>query len=640
MNKRAYFVNIIVFSRLFTMLASLLISLSITSSAQAALVDCQANRPGAGSVLYLYYPTATDSDFPDDAGGWGVTTSPLQPFDIADLDPGVGSTTQLRNAITERVKNDYCEFNVRVVQSTSASGTTNPQPTDARWAVVGIGSDTNSALFGIAEDNDFTDTDPTSYARLWAGTFELSFGGSGGALNGTDSTLARWANAIGGTISHEAGHDFGPTHGDDAPVTSEDAGTNHVMSTPSGDDRAQDRHFSNTSFEILARNIGLYEQTVSNWDFINPNDSAADGFEITVLVRPPDGTPTKGSMYTGGLSPWGDVSISADGSETFQTNNYNRFIITFTSPKSWNNGANGEIPAGEDFHVGVGLTTDYIVRNVEFTDGGTPMDLRPRVVGYTTGGSFDPATGGFHVTFSNPDPDKGPLLLSDFVVRYLPRTVDINQMITGGELIGFDGLPVEPWAVRGADQKTFTLEDKVDVTVGSLMEKRAVDFIAEPARECGLIRPPPIQDAVSPNRMEYCRKGHILGLFPSARIYIEATLTDPNARYFDRDRQEFVVGPLESRIFAQLSGVTPDLNKNGVDDAIDIATGSCADQNDNGVCDEAEPNKYGSDNLQELIKKCCEALQLKLWIVIFLLALVVLLLFLILTAARRRYSGK
>lgn len=148
------------------------------------------------------------------------------------------------------------------------------------------------------------------------------------------------------------------------------------------------------------------------------------------------------------------------------------------------------------------------------------------MVGYTTGGSFDPATGGFHVTFSNPDPENGPLILSDFVVRYLPRTVDINEMVPGGELKGFDGRPVEPWAVRGTDQDTFTVVDTTDVTVGSLAEKRAVDFIAKPPAECGLITPPPIPDAIAPNRMEYCRKGHILGLFPAARVYLEATLPD------------------------------------------------------------------------------------------------------------------
>lgn len=577
------------FGPLPAILAGLLISLSIVSSPRAAVVDCQANRPGAGSVLYLYFPTATDSDFPDDPGGWGVPTSPLEPFDINDLDPGVGSTAQLRNAITERVRTDYCEFDVQVKQTTSANGTTDPLPSDPRWQIIGIGSDTNPDLFGIAQAFDDFDDNEMDYARVWAGSFESSFGGSGGALNGANSTLARWANAIGGTISHEGGHNYGPDHPDAAPVGSEDEESNHLMSTPSGEDRAQDRHFSNTSFEILAGNLGLYEQTVSNWDFINPNDSTADGFRITVLVRPADGTPTKGSMYTGGLSPWEDVSISGDGSETFKGDNYDRFIITFTDAKSWNNGADGQIPAGEEFHVGVGLTTDYIVRDVEFTAGGSPMELKPRVVGYTTGGSFDPATGGFHVTFSNPDPENGPLILSDFVVRYLPRTVDINEMVPGGELKGFDGRPVEPWAVRGTDQDTFTVVDTTDVTVGNLAEKRAVDFIAKPPAECGLITPPPIPDAIAPNRMEYCRKGHILGLFPAARVYLEATLTDPDARYFDRDLQRFVVGPLKSHIFAQLSGVTPDLNGNGIDDAIDISSGACTDRNRNGVCDEAEP---------------------------------------------------
>ena len=619
------------FGPLSPIIGGLLISLYFGSPTQAAFVDCQASRPSAGSVLYLYFPTATDSDFPDDPGGWGVSTSPLEPFDINDLDPGVGTTAQLRNAITQRVKTDYCEFDVRVEQTTSANGTTDPLPTDPRWQIIGIGSD-SAGLFGIAQDFDDFDSDEMDYARVWAGSFMDSFGGAGGALNGADSTLARWANAIAGTISHEGGHNYGPDHPDAAPVSSEDASSNHLMSTPSGEDRSQDRHFSNTSFEILARNLSLYERTVSNWDFINPNDSTADGFEITVLVRPADGTPSRGSMYTGGLSPWGDVSISADGAEMFKGDNYNRFIITFTSPKSWNNGPNGEIPAGEDIHVGVGLSTDYIVRNVEFTAGGSPMDLRPRVVGYTTGGSFDPATGDFHVTFFNPDPDEGPLLLSDFVVRYLPRTVDIDQMIAGGKLTGLDGLPVEPWAVRKTARETVTVSDQADVTVGSLSEKRAVDFMAKPAKDCGLITPPPIGDPVPPNRMEYCRDGHILGLFPAARIYIEATLTDPDARYFDLELQEFVVGPLESRIFAQLSGVTPDLNDNGVDDAIDISTGTCKDQNQNGVCDEAEPD--GSGKLQEFLEKCCKALQLQLWIVIVLLVLAVLLLFLI---AKRRH---
>ena len=33
------------------------------SAAHAAVVNCLANRPGAGNVIYLYYPTSSDSNF-------------------------------------------------------------------------------------------------------------------------------------------------------------------------------------------------------------------------------------------------------------------------------------------------------------------------------------------------------------------------------------------------------------------------------------------------------------------------------------------------------------------------------------------------------------------------------------------------
>ncbi|GGY07063.1 hypothetical protein GCM10007160_38200 [Litchfieldella qijiaojingensis] len=569
--------------------------------ANAAVVNCQANRPDAGNVIYLYYPTTSDSNFPDDVGGIGETTSPLAPFDVSDLDSGIGTTAELRSAITERVKTDYCEFDVRIVQSTNDNGTTNPTPTDPRWQVIGIGSDGNNGLFGIADDVDIGDNDLTDFARVWADSFGNQYGGSGQALGGANSTFERWTNAIAGTVSHEAGHNYGVAHNDSASQPTEDPQSNHLLATGStgltGDDRVEDRHFSDTSFEVLAANIGLFEQTVSNWDFINPNDGSADGFRITVLVLPSDGAPSKASMYTGGLSPWSDVDISDDGSETFKGTNYNRYTIDFISPKSWNNGPDGQVPAGEEFHVGVGLTTDYLVRDTSLSSGGSTLELNPRVVGYTTGGSFDPGSGDFHVTFTNPQPEEGPLVLSDFRIRYIPRTIDINEMVPGGKLQGIDGLPVEPWDVRETEQETFQVVDTTDVTVGNLAEDRAVNYIHEldPQCERGITGPPPIGDIDAPFAIEYCPEGHVLGLFPATRVYFEATLTDPEARYFDKDLQRFVEGPLKSRIFVQLPGVKPDLNDNGIDDAIDIDTGECEDVNRNGVCDNVEPKfKYSA----------------------------------------------
>lgn len=571
------------------------------SAAQAAVVNCQANRPGAGNVIYLYYPTASDSNFPDDVGDLGLTTSPLAAFDANDLDSGIGSTAQVRNAITERVKVDYCEFDVRVVQTTSANGTTNPNPSDARWQVVGIGSDSfaGATLFGVAEDVDTGDSDLTDFARVWADEFGDGFGGAGGALGGANSTLARWANAIAGTVSHEAGHNYGLSHDNSVSQPSEDSRKSHLMASGqattgalTGADRVKDRHFSDASFEILAANIGLFEQTVSNWDFVNPNNSTADGFQITVLVLPAAGTPSKASIYTGGLSPWNDVSISADGSEMFKGTLYNRFQIDFTDPKSWNNGDPGEVGPGTEFHVGVGLTTNYIVRNTRLSSGGTALELNPRVVGYTTDGSFDPSTGDFHVTFSNADPDEGPLVLSDFKIRHLPRTINIDEMVEGGKLVGIDGLPVTPWNVRGTD--SVVVSDTTDVAVGNLAEARAVDFVFDTDPKCqrGLPKPPPIGDSGGPFEVEYCPEGHVLGLFPSSRVYFEATVTDPDARFFDPNLGEFVTGPLRTKIFVQIPGSKPDLNENGVDDAIDIADGTCEDSNRNGVCDHVEPPTF------------------------------------------------
>lgn len=62
----------------------------------------------------VYFPTSSDSNFPDNVGDIGITTSPLTAFDVADLDSGIGSTSQLRDAVVSRVKTDYCEFKIRI----------------------------------------------------------------------------------------------------------------------------------------------------------------------------------------------------------------------------------------------------------------------------------------------------------------------------------------------------------------------------------------------------------------------------------------------------------------------------------------------------------------------------------------------
>lgn len=561
---------------------------SIPPPALAALVDCQADRTGDGLVLYLYFPTSSDSDFPSPMFN-GETTSPLGAFDANDLDPALGSTADYRNAITERVKTDYCEFDVRVVQTTNADGTTNPLPTDDSYYVVGIGSDSGTGgYYGVCCKSQM--------ARVWGGEFaDRAQPGSSfdGLLTTGDGTLDRWANAIAGTTSHEPGHSSilgNPGHDSADPRPGEDARGNHIMASPSAADRIEDRHFSDTSYEALAGALGLYEQTLSNWDFINPNSSDADGLRITVLVDDDAGTPSIGSVYDGGLSPWGDADITANGSATFQGETYDRYDITFTDPQNWNNGGAGQIPAGEEFHVGIGLNENYIVNDVTLLSGGGAMQLHPRVVGYTPDGSFNPDTGDYHLTLSVPDPENGPMIISDVRVRHLPRTLAINEMVSTGAMIDVDGRSIIPWKDREGGDVEVT--GAAELAVGNLAETRALDYFRKADPECGTLpKPQPVGDHPIFD-LPYCEEGPVLGLFPSARVYVEATVTDPDARYFDKETGTMVSGPLSNRIFIQFTGKIPDLNGNGVDDDIDIDTGICSDTNTNGVCDSAEPTRY------------------------------------------------
>ena len=565
------------------------------TEARAAVVDCQADRSGTEMALYLYFPTAEDSAFPASINfnGNTITTGPIPPFQASDLDDTEGTTAEYRDAVTERVRLDYCEFDVEVIASTSPSGTTDPTPSDDRWHVVGIGSDAFSGgnLYGLCCSG--------TTSRVWAGEFIQESGPSGaieGALSDGNSTLDRIANAIAGTTSHEAGHNFGAGHADSISLPTEDARQNHIMASGPGngdligEDRASDRHFSDTSYEILAGNFGLYEQTLSNWDFINPNDSTADGLRITLLVAQGGDAPQIGSFYDGGLSPWDDASLSMTGTQMFRGETYDVYMVDFDDTQSWNNGDAGEIPAGEAFHVGVGLTRNYIVTDVTLLSGGAAMELNPRVVGYTPEGSFDPATGDYHLTLSIADPENGPMLISDVEIMHLPRTVDINQMLDSGVLIGQDGRSIQPWtSFAGGD---LSVSGQADLGVANLADPRAVDFDREPDPDCPPFPvPEPVPDSDVVN-LRYCEEGPVLGLFPSARVYVTATVTDPEAHYFDRASGQMVTGPLSARIFIQFPGGTPDLNDNGVDDAIDIDTGACEDDNGNGVCDEAEPTRY------------------------------------------------
>lgn len=100
--------------------------------------------------LYAFFPTTADATFPE-FGGAGFETSPLHPFDVSLLTSYTGTVSQLRDAVSDVLVDDYCEFNVQVRPTT-----TTPPTTFARRAIVGIASDGNST--GRWGRSDLVDT--------------------------------------------------------------------------------------------------------------------------------------------------------------------------------------------------------------------------------------------------------------------------------------------------------------------------------------------------------------------------------------------------------------------------------------------------------------------------------------------------
>lgn len=578
-----------------------------------------------GSSLYLYFPTTADATFPD-YSAYGLSTSPANPFDVADLDASIGTTAQLRDRIFEIVEWDYCEFDVKVQKTTTA-----PSPAEARWQIVAIGSDSESlggdAVFGEAQDVDLNDSDVQDYGRVWAKSFKDAYGGTGEALEGTNSTLERWATAIGETTAHEAGHNYGLSHGNSSSVAGEDSVTNHILATGStltGEIRAsRDRHFSDTSYQILGHNVGLSWKTVNNWDFVNPNSS--DAHQLSMRLLSQASTLTISWWFDWPTSPWVNPTITKlSGTQTFKGEVYNKYDLDFSADNTaWTGGSPGVVPPAVDFHIGVAFseTDDYIVYETTLKgSGGADLPLKPRLVGYDAG-ALDLATGDFAMSLFNPNPAEGPLIIEDLQIQFLPRVADIRTMIRGATLADIAGRPIAtlpPPRVPIRDERQqrgerfgvpdtravvegnaiihvepIELRDQVTARIAGLAANRHVDFEYDDSDCEPGYKPPQGPTDVEKGEVEYCPDGIALSLFPSTMVYVTATVIDPDAEQWDPASSSFVTGPLETRLFFQAAGFVPDLNDNGIDDLIDIREGTSEDANGNGVVDEVEPKRRG-----------------------------------------------
>lgn len=160
-------------------------------------------------------------------------------------------------------------------------------------------------------------------------------------------------------------------------------------------------------------------------------------------------------------------------------------------------------------------------------------------------------------------------------------------MMRNAEPTDWTGELFEPWAGSTSRplKRPRTLErgESVPITVARLGNGRHIlERVSEQECDAG--------DRHQGRDVGSCRGGINVDLFPATTLYIRATVVDPLAVRWDPGRERYVRG-VESRIYYQVGGRHPDLNRNEVDDAIDIALKTSEDRNGDGVPDEAQRDR-------------------------------------------------
>lgn len=537
-------------------------------------------------TLFLYFPAADDATFPP----YFPSVSPAHKFDVADLDPNIGTTAALRDRIHDVVVDDYCEFNVRVLQTTTSPETLPSPP--ARRSTVAIGSDSDpDGFWGLAQEGDLGDKINIDFAREWAGSYVNCEGGNGtqgcsmtGALTGANSTLDHWAQAIGGTAAHEAGHTYGLSHSDDNPPTNDCSGDNGPAPLPGEDslkrhlmpagcnldglDRTDyRRHFSDRTFGLLATNVGLSIQTMHNWDMVNPNAATAKSLSIDFLSTLSSVTPDW--WWTGATSPWTDPVVSGpSGTAVWQGKTFKKYRITWSKGNPAWSGTPGVLPGGAPFHVGATFTgVDFnqpdpiIIQNITLFDGNSkPLVLHPRLPIYDAG-TLDAASGSFSLHFYPPVDGGAALALQSATVYQLPRVASIESMNGAGRPLTFDSQPITPWS---ASRCTSLKDGTVNCVLGNIADPPHVQVtrrVGEPGvYDCSNGVPRTGlrtggDSPFSPDPEGVICAGTSRDPFPSTTIYVIATFVDPSAQYWDPKAQKMVVGPLSTKVFYQFAGV-------------------------------------------------------------------------------------
>ncbi len=88
---------------------------SLSAYGQTCPTEDPAIANAKSQKLFLYFPTGDDATFPN----YGTNVSPAKAFDVAALTSGIGTTADLIDTIRKVVVDDYCEFNVQVLTTTT-----------------------------------------------------------------------------------------------------------------------------------------------------------------------------------------------------------------------------------------------------------------------------------------------------------------------------------------------------------------------------------------------------------------------------------------------------------------------------------------------------------------------------------------
>jgi hypothetical protein len=556
------------------MRAAILLALAGAASPALALTCPHTHGFNNPNKLYVYMPAVDDPTYPEFGFPPSTpSTSPAHRFDAAELPSYTGTTADLRNAVTHVVQLDYCEFNVEVLQTTTA-----PPATYARRNTVAVGTDsayTYGVLFGMAQNVDTGDVTAIDFARDWVGTYQDWTGGPGGQLNGVSSTLDRWAYSIGGTAAHEAGHNYGLAHGDGLPLAAgEDVLVHHLMASGShysAADRANyRRHFSDHEFSVLATNVGLDLDTMWNWDMTNPNAQTAYRLRMTFL-HPAPSVSLSGS-FGGCSSPWISPTISGPfGTQVFKGSTYYKYQMDWTAANgAWpcsGPGSPGQLPGGTYFHVGATLAgivpsvpdSFIIIDTTLFDVGGTALALHPRQFAFDVG-TLDTVAGVMNLGIFNVAGT--PLLLQNLVMQELPRVLAIEAMVPNAAMVDFTGEPVLPWegsTRQLVSQATLKGDETLSIPIARIGQPRHINETLT-AADCRAQA-----DRFGPGAdTTNCRPGTTTDLFPATTAYFTADVIDPNATYWDPERKAYVTGPLASRVYYQVAGRRLDQRQSGI----------------------------------------------------------------------------